>query len=881
VARNREGHFTPTLDDILAHLERVKQTGSDQWQALCPAHDDKNPSLSIRIGDNGHPLLYCHAGCGYDRIIAAMGMDRPDTHQPASTKRKIVATYDYRDEHGTLLYQKVRYQPKAFKQRCPDGNGGWTWKLAGVQRVLYRLPELRIAVEQGQIIFFPEGEKDADRLVSLELSASTNCEGASKDTQRQKWLPEYNQQLTGARRLVLLPDADDQGKARVEHIAQQLAGIIPDIRIVPMPAPFKDVSDWLNAGHTRDELLALVDSIPSYKLRGNGYDTEPPERELPPVDAYADDLSTQHNDLPKDWNRLPSIEKLRISEDELLSAVLHPRCIVKEYLYADVALLVAPGGTGKTTLILYEMIHIILGLPLYGLEVESPGPCMLITAEDSRETAIARTREIMEALELTPDKKRQVARDLLIWDVTGESARLAETNEKGNVVLTPLVDQIAAAPIKELAMITFDPAINFGVGERFVNDNEHSLILAAKHIVRRTGACVRYVHHTGKDAARNQVMDQYAARGGSALSDGARMVAVLQPVKDGNEKLTPPANLTVDFATDSALTLTRAKLSYSRPQPMIWIKRTGFKYESAREQPHPTREQVRAACADQVYQFLVSQLGINPPRYHTRHTLEGEGLMSRAEMRRAITDLFHERRIVESSLPNDQQQGGRKTYLNPSPTSPRDFGEVEKKEPFFEAPVSNLAEPVNLAAAYKENIGGEVDTSTSPPIISSFLTTSPRSFGEVRRGGEVHFCCGNYQGQKQPETAPAEVPPEPKKPQLHASSAPDKLAPVKVPPKPQVARLQVSSAPVAQQVATLRVPDPPPTRPTGPMDVDAGTMLSWLRGKGVTGWEDLRLLAPSLRWTVQRTQAAATELERHKLAELSRNSIRLTKEALL
>ena len=40
----------------------------------------------------------------------------------------IEATYDYRDEAGRLTYQVVRYPPKDFRQRRPDGSGGWVWE---------------------------------------------------------------------------------------------------------------------------------------------------------------------------------------------------------------------------------------------------------------------------------------------------------------------------------------------------------------------------------------------------------------------------------------------------------------------------------------------------------------------------------------------------------------------------------------------------------------------------------------------------------------------------------------------------------------------------------------------------------------------------------
>jgi hypothetical protein len=57
-------------------------------------------------------------------------------------KGRIVATYDYTDDKGELLYQVVRLEPKDFRQRRPDGKGGWVWR-APEQRVPYRLAELR------------------------------------------------------------------------------------------------------------------------------------------------------------------------------------------------------------------------------------------------------------------------------------------------------------------------------------------------------------------------------------------------------------------------------------------------------------------------------------------------------------------------------------------------------------------------------------------------------------------------------------------------------------------------------------------------------------------------------------------------------------------
>jgi hypothetical protein len=50
-----------------------------------------------------------------------------------SGKKSIVATYDYLNESGKLLFQSVRFDPKSFSHRRPDGNGGWKWNLKNIQ----------------------------------------------------------------------------------------------------------------------------------------------------------------------------------------------------------------------------------------------------------------------------------------------------------------------------------------------------------------------------------------------------------------------------------------------------------------------------------------------------------------------------------------------------------------------------------------------------------------------------------------------------------------------------------------------------------------------------------------------------------------------------
>jgi hypothetical protein len=159
-----------------------------------------------------------------------------------------------------------------------------------------------------------------------------------------------------------------------------------------------------------------------------------------------------------------------ISENEFAQAQLAPACIVEDYLFADVGVLVAPGGTGKTTLTLYEAICISLGLPVFGMPVRKPGPVLIVTAEDSREMLVARMRAIADAMQLTPAQRDIVRRDVRISDVSCQSVKLTLIIDD-IVAPSPLVDDIVAearalAPV----LVSIDPAVSFGVAQAGVND---------------------------------------------------------------------------------------------------------------------------------------------------------------------------------------------------------------------------------------------------------------------------------------------------------------------------------------------------------------------------------------------------------------------------
>jgi hypothetical protein len=243
-----------TADAIIRALE-ARRSGS-AWMAKCPAHEDSNPSLSIRE-DGGKVLLHCHAGCSQAAVVDALKARglweaAPPTRTWAKQRTPlgpIVAEYNYTDEHGELLYQVTRHEPKDFRQRYPDGRGGWVWK-KHPRQVLYHLPE----VLEAPIVFLPEGEKDCETLRNWGFVATTNAGGA-----KAPWLPQFTEALRG-REVILLPDLDQPGKARVLRIARALLGKAALITILDdLPGYTKDITAWFEAGHSECALIATLE----------------------------------------------------------------------------------------------------------------------------------------------------------------------------------------------------------------------------------------------------------------------------------------------------------------------------------------------------------------------------------------------------------------------------------------------------------------------------------------------------------------------------------------------------------------------------------------------------------------------------------------------
>lgn len=222
-----------SLDEVLDKLEGVQKRGGS-YVALCPAHPDRTPSLSIAEGESG--LVWrCHAGCSQEAVQKALGLTGK---RERWNEKDATAVYEYTDEHGLLIFQVLRMPDKEFPARHRDGDK-WVWNLEGVRRVPYRLPELIEAVKDGKWIIVVEGEKDADAINALdsEFFATCNPGGAGK------WRPEYAQFFAGAK-VIIWADKDEPGLAHARRVRKSLQPVAAEIHVVKSAAG-KDAHDHL------------------------------------------------------------------------------------------------------------------------------------------------------------------------------------------------------------------------------------------------------------------------------------------------------------------------------------------------------------------------------------------------------------------------------------------------------------------------------------------------------------------------------------------------------------------------------------------------------------------------------------------------------------
>lgn len=227
------------------------------FMAICPAHEDLRPSLSVFMY-KGNLVFNCFGGCAKDKIkdLVVIGAETENKGQITYDttpfwELKVAKTYNYLNAKGKILYQKVRFIPKSFAIRYKKRNGKWGWGMNGHDPVLYNLPN----VIRSRRIIVVEGEKNADAIINLGLTATCNYDGAGK------WLDSYNRYLYG-KEMWLIPDNDDAGIAHMSLVYEKIHKITRS-KIVNLPGlSYKqDPYDWIEMGHTKVEFLKLIGEV--------------------------------------------------------------------------------------------------------------------------------------------------------------------------------------------------------------------------------------------------------------------------------------------------------------------------------------------------------------------------------------------------------------------------------------------------------------------------------------------------------------------------------------------------------------------------------------------------------------------------------------------
>lgn len=309
-----------SVDDFLALLKGVKKAHDGHYTALCPGHHDTKPSLSIKEADD-KILLQCFAGCELPDILKPLGLESRDLFlnnygSRSKAQKKLVATFTYEIERGMEAYSIERWQSGKYKdfRVKHEENGKYVYGMGGQSAILYHLPEVKEWIASGKAIRIPEGEEKADRLISLGLPATSSPFGAG----RTKWWPKYSAMLAGAD-VIILPDNDRPGREFAEIKAKSLYGTTKSVKVVELPGlgDKGDIIDWLDIGHTKDDLLELEANCPKYE--------PPPEVTLPEIlvtDRHLRDITAEaldalyeaNNPQPRIFRRSGML--VRISQDE-------------------------------------------------------------------------------------------------------------------------------------------------------------------------------------------------------------------------------------------------------------------------------------------------------------------------------------------------------------------------------------------------------------------------------------------------------------------------------------------------------------------------------------------------------------------------------------
>ena len=437
----------------------------------------------MRFGTHGSVSVNMETGDYYDFEAEQGGKLAEIEVMPApNAPRLIVAKYDYVDAAGDLLYQVVRWMPKTFRQRRPDGAGGWIWNLDDVRLVPYRLPDIRAATD----VVVVEGEKDADALAALGICATTKPMGSGS------WPEELTPYFEG-KRVWVVPDNDDVGRKTAERTAAALSAVAASVTVADLCAGMKpkaDVSDWLAVNDADGLMPALRSFEPRLRVVASGFS--------------ASDMRAVE---PRQW--------------------LYGKHLIRGYVSATVS----PGGVGKTTLELIEAIALATARPLLGVSVKERVRVWHYNLEDPRDELLRRTWAICEHFGIPPVELE----GWLFLDSGRDCKMIVAEPEDGVVVPTVAAEQVIEQMQRHgISVLQVDPMVKAHYAEENDNKQIDAVLDVFADIAKRCGAAVDLVHHTRKPPSGFVAVagDINTARGAGALAGAVRSARTITPMSD-------------------------------------------------------------------------------------------------------------------------------------------------------------------------------------------------------------------------------------------------------------------------------------------------------------------------------------------------------------
>lgn len=420
---------------------------------------------------------------------------------------------------------------------------------------------------------------------------------------------------------------------------------------------------------------ALLANAIHVKPRGNGYqEADMSSFSEEPVDPLAEVRLA----IGADLNAGPGA----------IDAAMPPRWVSRPILPVAGANLAGAGGTNKTTVALSEMIRVACGNALYGHEVEMQGPCVLVTAEDGAPYARYVLQQMLidgVACGQMPESAAFRAKSdirIVTWNRATYGA-IVDVDKMGAMHRAPVYDLLleligAVAPV----YITLDPGVLFGPGERYGNDGDGFLASMLHESALELGSCVQLIDHVSQTVARTGIIDQHAARGGTAKTDNARLARQLVRVSpDAAEGMLLPPNVTSEeIAEGRILQLHFTKSNYGPLPPPVWLRRRRFWIECLRapsaDEAARNQEQERlqetandaALVVDYVRQQLATGGGIRHSQRDleaARPNLSSGQPMPRQRVRDAVRFSIATGLLRYQELPAGERRGQRRTYLAP------------------------------------------------------------------------------------------------------------------------------------------------------------------------------------------------------------------------